>query len=146
MGLEYDNNSIDLLQIETSTMSVHLPDFGLAKVITSTGSIGSKVGVVGTPGFQSPEVLKADGVDAKADVYSLGCVLVEMFEEKRLWHDYTPIQIMFKVGVESQLPKYDHLPEFVKKLCAMCLVPHDNRATSKQLLKALIETYANLKA
>ena len=56
-------------------MHGYLADFGLAKLITtSTSSVGSKSGQSGTPGFQSPELLKAERVDVLADVYSFAWV------------------------------------------------------------------------
>ena len=56
-------------------------DFGLARAIVHAGgdSITSSGLIVGTPEYMSPE--QASGVadlDARTDVYSLGCVLYEM--------------------------------------------------------------------
>ena len=48
-------------------MHAYLADFGLAKLITtSTSSVGSKCGQSGIPGFQSPELLKAERVDGSS--------------------------------------------------------------------------------
>ncbi len=60
---------------------VLVTDFGLARAVeTAGGSAFSSSGlVVGTPAYMSPE--QADPsrhVDARADVYALGCVLYEM--------------------------------------------------------------------
>ena len=124
-------------------MHAYLADFGLAKLITtSTSSVGSKSGQSGTPGFQSPELLKAERVDVLADVYSFGCVLIELFGEKQVWCTcgLSHFQIMYKVGVELQPPEHDHLPEKIQSICASCIAQHDHRATAMQVLKALLQS------
>ena len=122
-------------------MHAYLTDFGLAKLITtSTSSVGSKSGQSGTPGFQSPELLKAERVDVLADVYSFGCVLIELFGEKQVWCGLSHFQIMYKVGVELQPPEHDHLPEKIQSICASCIAQHDHRATAMQVLKALLQS------
>ncbi|MCK6456771.1 MAG: serine/threonine protein kinase [Phycisphaerae bacterium] len=59
---------------------VKLADFGMAKYVASSLSFQTTVGrVFGTPAFLSPEqALGADDVDARADIYSLGCVVYNM--------------------------------------------------------------------
>jgi len=58
-----------------------IADFGVARALDSSGgerltAIGMSVG---TPAYASPEQLAGDpSLDARADVYSLGCVLYEM--------------------------------------------------------------------
>ena len=66
-------------------MHAYVADFGLVKMLTSTGSVGTKSGQSGTPGFQSPEQPKAGKIDVLSDVYSFGCVLIELFGEKQVW-------------------------------------------------------------
>lgn len=56
---------------------VHITDFGLAKVegedqLTKTGCLA------GTPAFMSPEQIKAEPLDARSDLFSLGSVIYSM--------------------------------------------------------------------
>src|ERR1044072_5860820 len=55
----------------------YLTDFGLTKREASTGAGLSRAGGgVGTLGFVAPEQIRGERVDARTDVYALGCVLV----------------------------------------------------------------------
>ena len=56
-------------------------DFGIARAISAAGSLTlTQAGqTVGSPGYMSPEQAMALGdLDARTDIYSLGCVLFEM--------------------------------------------------------------------
>jgi YVTN family beta-propeller protein len=57
----------------------YLTDFGLTKRIAShSGGATRTGGWVGTLGFVAPEQIRGERVDARADVYALGCVLFYM--------------------------------------------------------------------
>jgi len=57
-------------------------DFGIAKAIDQpfgdTTAILTSHGVIGTPGYMSPEALSGDDIDTRTDVYSLGVMLYEL--------------------------------------------------------------------
>jgi serine/threonine protein kinase len=57
---------------------VYLTDFGLTKRLGSQSSLTRTGAWVGTPDYVAPEQIRAEAVDGRADVYSLGCVLYEM--------------------------------------------------------------------
>ncbi|HEY4222487.1 MAG TPA: serine/threonine-protein kinase, partial [Myxococcota bacterium] len=68
---------------------VKLMDFGVARdesldTLTKTG------GVVGTPSYLAPEVLKGQPASHKSDVYALGAVLYELLSGRRLFAHATP--------------------------------------------------------
>jgi eukaryotic-like serine/threonine-protein kinase len=57
---------------------VKVLDFGIAKLTADTGA-GKTQGVFGTPAYMSPEQCASTGsVDARADLYSLGCIFYEL--------------------------------------------------------------------
>src|SRR5215210_1480838 len=54
----------------------YLTDFGLTKRLTSAGGDSTHAGGwVGTLGYVAPEQIRGERIDARADVYALGCVL-----------------------------------------------------------------------
>jgi serine/threonine protein kinase len=54
---------------------VYLTDFGLTKSARSTAGLTETGQWVGTLDYISPEQIRGDGVDARTDVYALGCVV-----------------------------------------------------------------------
>jgi len=59
-----------------STGEIFLSDFGIAKSKSFTDDEGEWL--VGTPAYMSPEQIKGDAMDGRADVYSLGIVLYRL--------------------------------------------------------------------
>lgn len=58
---------------------VKLVDFGIAKSTNSNGLNLTMDGeAVGTPKYMSPEQCQAKNLDARSDIYSLGCVMYEV--------------------------------------------------------------------
>jgi Protein kinase domain len=54
---------------------VYLTDFGLARRDGSSGALTSTGQWMGTPDYAAPEQIDGDDLDARSDVYALGCVL-----------------------------------------------------------------------
>jgi serine/threonine-protein kinase len=64
--------------IETRPTGPHayLTDFGLVKTVGATSGVLTRTGnFLGTPDYAAPEQVRGEGVDARTDVYALGCML-----------------------------------------------------------------------
>jgi serine/threonine protein kinase len=55
----------------------YLTDFGLTKLAGESTGLTQAGQFVGTPGYVAPEQIQGKGVDHRADVYALGCVLYD---------------------------------------------------------------------
>ena len=88
---------------------VKILDFGLAKTIappssaTSTELAGATEPgmVLGTVGYMAPEQVRAQAVDHRADIFSLGTLLYEMLSGRRAFHGDTTADTMTAILKET---------------------------------------------
>ncbi len=73
-----------------------LADFGIARILSARTTV-SETGLVGTPSYMSPEQITGKKVDARADVFALGCVAYELITGKRAFRGDSYSQIMYKL-------------------------------------------------
>ncbi|HEY7635825.1 MAG TPA: serine/threonine-protein kinase [Gemmatimonadales bacterium] len=80
---------------------VLVADFGIAKAAESVGGKLTETGLsLGTPAYMSPEQASGGRVDARTDVYSLGCVAYEMLAGEPPFSGPTAQAIMARHAVE----------------------------------------------
>jgi len=79
-------------------------DFGLARHVSSVSSLTGDRGFVGTIDYVSPEQIEGTPVDARADVYSLGCVLYECVTGVRPYDRDSELAVVF-AHLNEQPPK-----------------------------------------
>lgn len=118
-----------------------ISDFGISKKSTDIYS-NSEMTMTGTIFWMAPEMVDTkQGYSAKVDVWSLGCIVLEMFAGKRPWSNLEVVAAMFKIGKYKSAPPIpkDTLPlispeglEFLN-LC-FCIDP-EKRPTVDYLLK-----------
>ncbi|MDB5312672.1 MAG: pknB 43 [Gemmataceae bacterium] len=87
--------------LEEGTDRVKLTDFGLARgledvKLTRTGF------VAGTPLYMAPEQAHGEGVDHRADLFSLGSVLYEAATGTHPFDGKTPLAVLRRVADETQ--------------------------------------------
>src|SRR4029077_4927379 len=65
-----------------------LLDFGIAKILSPTGSLETTLMHALTPEYASPEQLRGQAVSTASDVYSLGVVLYQLLSGQRPYAAY----------------------------------------------------------
>jgi beta-lactam-binding protein with PASTA domain len=74
---------------------VKVMDFGIART-TSGDTLTQTAAVLGTASYLSPEQAQGQSVDARTDIYSLGCVLYEMLTGRPPFTGESPVSIAYK--------------------------------------------------
>jgi len=87
---------------------VYLTDFGLARPWGSQGSLTPPGTMLGTIPYMAPEQLKGERVDARADLYSLGCVLFEALTG-RVPYDRDRVEAVIYAHLDAPVPKVSEL-------------------------------------
>lgn len=90
----------------TPTGAVKVMDFGIARAMNATTGdrLTATSAVVGTAQYFSPEQARGQQVDARTDVYSLGCVLYEMLTGQALFTGDTPLSVAYQHVRERPVP------------------------------------------
>ena len=79
-------------------------DFGIVKTQNANATL-TKVGdTIGTPHYMSPEQIKAEKLDGRSDLYSLGIVLYNYLEGGVPFSDTTPSAVYIKHVTEEPPP------------------------------------------
>uniref|UniRef100_A0A8C5BMQ1 Protein kinase domain-containing protein n=1 Tax=Gadus morhua TaxID=8049 RepID=A0A8C5BMQ1_GADMO len=124
----------------TSSGLIKLGDFGCSVKLknnshTMPGEVNS---TLGTAAYMAPEVItraKGEGHGRAADIWSLGCVLIEMVTGKRPWHEYEHnFQIMYKVGMGHKPPIPEKLSTEGKDFLGHCLESEPRRRWTANML------------
>ena len=73
-----------------------LGDFGLVKDSNpNSGSLTGSGDLIGTPHYMSPEQCKAEELDARSDLYSLGATYFALLVGRAPYEEDNPLQVMF---------------------------------------------------
>jgi eukaryotic-like serine/threonine-protein kinase len=121
---------------------VKVTDFGIAR--TATGdTLTQTAAVLGTASYLSPEQAQGTSVDARSDIYSLGCVMYEMLTGRPPFTGDSPVSIAYKHVKEDPVPPARLNPDIPAPLEAVvmkCMAKNpENRYQTAQELREDLE-------
>ena len=121
-------------------------DFGIAKALSNTDSGSTGTGIIGSPGYMSPEQWRGSDIDGRADQYSLGIVAYEMLTGKRPFE--TPqVQDLLRMHLSAEMPPLRHarsgLPEGVDEALRRALAKDPAQRFSS--VTAFVDALAGLR-
>lgn len=137
-------SNIVVSKLETDSPEVKILDFGIAKLLE--GDMEQNKEIIGSPPYMSPEQCSGEVVDARSDVYSLGCLMYEILTGEKPFQASTPEEYIYKhlhqlPQAPSRARKGAKIPEELDRI--VC------RALAKQVdfrLQSMNELIRELKA
>ncbi|MBT0567722.1 Stk1 family PASTA domain-containing Ser/Thr kinase [Williamsia sp. CHRR-6] len=77
--------------------AVKVMDFGIARAMSdSSAAMTQTSAVIGTAQYLSPEQARGESVDARSDVYSMGCVLFELLTGQPPFTGDSPVSVAYQ--------------------------------------------------
>jgi len=126
--------------------TVKLLDFGLVKMLDYTTLTSLPGQPIGTPLYIAPEILRGDGIDYRADFYSLGVLLYFLVTKGNYpITARTPIELYTRVVNEPPASPAKHndklSPEFVNIiLTLLAKQPFERTFNHQELIDAILTT------
>lgn len=100
---------------------IKLADFNSSKLIgdISWGGNAPLRSIAGTPQFMAPEVIRQTGHGSKADIWSVGCTVIQMLTAAAPWNEISNTHVIFRqVGTGRVKPA---LPPGISDVCTSFL-------------------------
>ena len=85
---------------------VHLADFGCSSQLDASSSHSDVLtSLKGSLPWMAPEVIQQNGYGRKADIWSVGCVAIELLSGKPPWQEFeNQLQAIVRIGLSADLP------------------------------------------
>jgi serine/threonine protein kinase len=148
-------SNIMMVQLDNDPDFVKIVDFGIAKLLTpaegETDNLTRTGEVFGSPPYMSPEQCRALPVDARCDIYSLGCVMYRTVSGKQPITGHDLIEYLYKhvnempAGFDEVCPEL-HIPKELERIIfkALAKQPDDRHQSMNELRAALDEIYQTI--
>ncbi len=106
-----------------SSKHVKLLDFGIARLAEATAGLTGTRDVIGTPGYMAPEQARGERapIDARTDVFSLGCVLYECLAGRPTFVGNHPMALLAKLLFEEPPPLRELAPDVPEGLANLVM-------------------------
>ncbi|EWC45614.1 hypothetical protein DRE_05175 [Drechslerella stenobrocha 248] len=118
---------------------IKISDFGISKKVEAglmSQAMSHRASMQGSVFWMAPEVVKQTAYTRKADIWSLGCLIVEMFTGDHPFPDCSQFQAIFKIGSLTATPTIPtkcsaEARAFLEKTFE---IDHHKRPTAEELL------------
>jgi eukaryotic-like serine/threonine-protein kinase len=100
---------------------VKVMDFGIARLTTTKETLAETATVLGTAAYLSPEQAQGEPVDARSDIYSLGCVSYELLTGSQPFTGDTAVAVAYKHVQETPPPPSSLNPELTPQVDAVVM-------------------------
>ncbi|EDR28105.1 cell division control protein 15, CDC15, putative [Entamoeba dispar SAW760] len=118
--------------------SVKIADFGVSVQMNGNEKQegGSDEDPIGTPNWMAPEVIQMQGTTVKADIWALGCTIIELITGNPPYYDLNPTAALYKIVNDDYPPFPSTVSVQLKDFLFSCFKRNPNqRASSRELLK-----------
>ncbi len=127
--------------------AVKVMDFGIARALADASSVTQTAAVIGTAQYLSPEQARGEKVDARSDVYSLGCVLYEMLTGEPPFVGDSPVAVAYQHVREDPVPpsqRHEGIPPELDAVVLKALAKNpDNRyQTAAEMRADLVKVHS----
>ena len=131
----------------SKTGAVKVMDFGIARALADASSVTQTAAVIGTAQYLSPEQARGEKVDARSDVYSLGCVLYEILTGEPPFIGDSPVAVAYQHVREDPIPPSERHPGISPELDAVVLKslaknPDNRYQTAAEMRADLIRVHS----
>lgn len=126
---------------------IKISDFGISKRVEASAMLGSSAvsgrGHLHRPSLQgsvywmAPEVVRQTAHTKKADIWSLGCLVVEMFIGSHPFPDCSQLQAIFRIGNnQARPPAPEHASDEARAFLDVTFeINHEKRPSADELLE-----------
>ncbi|TQN67321.1 Protein kinase byr2 [Colletotrichum shisoi] len=122
--------------------TIKISDFGISKKLEATNILSGannnkhRPSLQGSVFWMAPEVVKQTSYTRKADIWSLGCLVVEMMTGTHPYPDCSQLQAIFKIGGGKAAPTIpDHASDEAKTFLAQTFeMDHNLRPSADELM------------
>ncbi|GAA5820272.1 hypothetical protein JCM11251_005553 [Rhodosporidiobolus azoricus] len=118
--------------------NIKISDFGISKKVEDNLLSGAKVhrpSLQGSVYWMAPEVVKQTAYTSKADIWSLGCLVVEMLTGAHPWANLTQMQAIFRIGSSIRPTVPDDISTDADDFLEQTFeIEHTDRPSARELL------------
>ncbi|MGZ8803327.1 MAG: Stk1 family PASTA domain-containing Ser/Thr kinase, partial [Mycobacterium sp.] len=135
----------------SKTGAVKVMDFGIARALADAGNpVTQTAAVIGTAQYLSPEQARGVKVDARSDVYSLGCVLYEILTGEPPFVGDSPVAVAYQHVREDPVPPSERHSGISPELDAVVLKalaknPDNRYQTAAEMRADLVKVHSGEK-